>query len=222
MDVRRGEAAGLHYLELAPEGARRDLPLVVAMHGRGAAAEDLGGVLAQLDDQHYRYILFYAPRVLFMGDGIRYAWFESADMDETLLPARRLVLGALHELWNRHDVAPRQTVLGGFSQGAVMTYDVGFHLDAHESLAGLVCMSGRLHKTDDLDAALANHRDQPVCIVHGTRDPRIALEDATTARKVLERAGLHPEYHEFPMEHEVTPDSLAVVRDFVHRVLPGR
>ena len=39
-----------------------------------------------------------------------------------------------------------------------MTYDVGFHLDARESLAGLVCMSGRLHKTDDLDASLANHR----------------------------------------------------------------
>jgi phospholipase/carboxylesterase len=222
MDVRRGEAAGLHYLELAPKGARRDLPLVVAMHGRGAAAEDLGGVVAQLDDQHYRYVLFYAPIVLYMGDGIRYAWFESADMDGTLLPARRLVLGALHELWSRHGVAPSETVLGGFSQGAVMTYDVGFHLDPRESLAGLVCMSGRLYKADDLDTALANHRDQAVCIVHGAQDPRIALEDATTARKVFERAGLHPEYHEFPMEHEVTPDSLAVVRDFVHRVLPAR
>ena len=51
MDLRRGEAGGLYYLELAPPRASRNLPLVVGMHGRGAAAEDLGGVCAQLDDQ---------------------------------------------------------------------------------------------------------------------------------------------------------------------------
>jgi phospholipase/carboxylesterase len=220
MDLRRGEAGGLYYLELAPEGGRRDLPLVVGMHGRGAAAEDLGGVCAQLDDQHYRYVLFYAPRVLYMGDGIRYAWFDSAIIDETLPAARRMVLAALHELWERYGVQPRQTVLAGFSQGCVMTYEAGFHLEPRESLAGLVCMSGRLYKADDLDQALANHRDQAVLIVHGVDDPMVAVQDATTARKVLERAGLRPEYHEFPMGHEVTPDSLGTVRDFVHRVLP--
>jgi len=30
----------------------------VGLHGRGSAAEDLGGVVAQLDGQRYRYILF--------------------------------------------------------------------------------------------------------------------------------------------------------------------
>jgi phospholipase/carboxylesterase len=220
MELRRGEAGSLYYLELAPEGAPRNLPLVVGMHGRGAAAEDLGGLAAQLDDQHYRYVLFYGPRVLYMGDGIRYAWYDSASMDETLLPSRQKVLAALRELWSRHDVAPRQTVLFGFSQGAVMTYDAGFHLAPRESLAGMVAMSGRLYKADDLDRALADHRDQAVLIVHGQNDPGITLEDATTARKVLERAGLRPEYHDFPMAHEVTPDSLAVVRRFVQRVLP--
>jgi phospholipase/carboxylesterase len=220
MELGRGQAGGLHYLELVPEGARGDLPLVVGMHGRGAAAEDLGGVVAQLDDQHYRYVLFYAPRVLYLGDGIRYAWYDSAIMDETLPKARRLVLAALRELWGRHGVAPQQTVLFGFSQGGVMTYDAGFHLEPEEPLAGMVAMSARLYKAADLDAALASHREQPVCIVHGKDDPNITIEDATTARKVLERAGLQPEYHEFPMGHEVTADSLAAVRSFVHRVLP--
>src|SRR5436305_12059293 len=119
MDVRRGEAAGLHYLELAPEGARRDLPLVVAMHGRGAAAEDLGGLVAQLDDQHYRYVLFYAPIVLQMGDGIRYAWYERERADETVLLARGRLSAALRELWGRYDGAPARTALIGFSQGGV-------------------------------------------------------------------------------------------------------
>src|SRR5229473_655748 len=142
MDLRRGEAGGLGYIELAPEGAAPDLPLLVGMHGRGAAAEDLGGLCAYLDDQHYRYILFYAPMVLLMGDGIRYAWLNREALDETLPPARERVLASLPELWGRYDAGPARTVLLGFSQGGMMTLDVGLRLE--ERLAGLVCMSGRL------------------------------------------------------------------------------
>ncbi len=57
MELRRGEAGGLYYLELAPAGAGPGLPLVVGMHGRGEAAEDLGGLASQLDDRAYRYVL---------------------------------------------------------------------------------------------------------------------------------------------------------------------
>jgi phospholipase/carboxylesterase len=220
MDLRRGEAGGLYYLELAPATARRDLPLVVGLHGRGAAAEDLGGLAAQLDDEHYRYVLFYGPLVLYMGDGIRYAWYERERAEETVPAARARVSAALRELWSRHDVAPGRTALFGFSQGGVMTLEVGLHLD--ERLAGLVCMSGRLYPTDGLEAALrrARDRDQAVLLIHGTRDARMPVEEARDTRARLAAAGLRPEYQEFPMEHEVTPESLAAVRAFVQHVLP--
>jgi phospholipase/carboxylesterase len=196
------------------------LPLVVGMHGRGAAAEDLGGVSAQLDDQRYRYVLFYGPIVLWMGDGIRYAWYEREQADTTLPAARERVTAALGELWRRHDVGPDRTALFGFSQGGAMTLDVGLHLD--ERLAGLAVMSGRLFETPDIDAVLsrARERDQQITIVHGTRDSRLSVEDGRASRARLEQGGLRPEYQEFPMDHEVTPDSLAAVRTFVHRVLP--
>jgi phospholipase/carboxylesterase len=219
MDVRRGEAGGLNYLELAPTGAARDLPLVVGLHGRGAAAEDLGGLVADLDDQHYRYVLFYAPLVLYMGDGIRYAWYNGGVPGEDVPDARARVTGALRELWARHGVLPARSVLFGFSQGGAMTLDVGLHLP--DRLAGLVCMSGRLYQADDLDEVLARarSREQALLIVHGTRDSRLKVEEARAARDRLEAAGLRPEFQEFPMDHEVTPDSLAAVRTFVHRVL---
>ncbi|HEY7067345.1 MAG TPA: hypothetical protein VII06_38150 [Chloroflexota bacterium] len=221
MELRRGEAGGLYYLELAPTGGARDLPLVVGLHGRGAAAEDLGGLAAQLDDQRYRYALFYGPLVLYMGDGIRYAWYERERAAETVPTARERLSAALHELWRRHDVAPARTVLFGFSQGGVMTLDVGLHLE--ERLAGLVCMSGRLYPTADADAVLARARarEQAVLLVHGTHDSRMAVAEAHETRVRLEAAGLKPEYAEFPMDHEATPDSLAAVRAFVQRVLPA-
>src|SRR5262245_10803261 len=114
MDVLRGEAGGLAYLEVVPDTAPRDLPLVVGLHGRGAAAEDLGGVVMHLDDQHYRYILFYAPLVLDLGDGLRYAWFERERQDETLPPARAQLTAALRTLGERYGAPPAKTALFGF------------------------------------------------------------------------------------------------------------
>ncbi len=220
MELRRGEAGGLYYLELAPAGAPRDLPLVVGMHGRGAAAEDLGGVAAQLDAQHYRYVLLYGPLVLYLGDGIRYAWYEREQAATTLPAARERVIAALRELWARHDGSPGRTALFGFSQGGAMTLDVGLHLA--DRLAGLVCISGRYFETPDSDAVLrrARERGQEILIVHGTRDSRLPIAEARETRARLEQAGLRPGYQEFPMDHEVTPDSLAAVRAFIRRVLP--
>lgn len=220
MELRRGEAGGLYYLELVPEGAAGELPLVVGMHGRGAAAEDLGGVCMQLDDRHYRYVLLYAPLVEVMGDGIRYRWFELERAETTVPAAREQVLAALHALWDRYGAGPRRTALFGFSQGGVLTLDVGLHLPPAEALAGLVCMSGRLFAADDLERALAAHREQAVLIVHGTEDDRIPVADARKARERLQAAGLRPEYREFKMAHQVSPDSLAAVRTFLQRVLP--
>ena len=101
-----------------------------------------------------------------------------------------------------------------------MTLDVGLHLD--ERLAGLVCMSGRLLPVDGLGATLARarEREQGVLVVHGTLDTRMSVDEARDTRARLGAAGVRPEYQEFPLEHEVTPDSLAAVRAFVQRVLP--
>lgn len=219
MELRRGEAGGLYYLELVPPGAAADLPLLVGLHGRGAAAEDLGGLCMQLDRQHYRYILLYAPLLEVVGDGIRYRWFDRERQAETVPAARERVMAALRALWDRYGVAPGRTGLFGFSQGGVLTLDVGLHLPPEQALGGLACLSGRLFEAPDLADALARHREQAVLIVHGTRDDRIPVADARAARQRLEAAGLRPEYHEFPMAHEVTPEALAAVRAFFHRVL---
>jgi len=36
---------------------------------------------------------------------------------------------------------------------------------------------------------------------------------------VIEDHGIQPEYHEFPMGHHVTPESMAVVADFIRNCL---
>jgi phospholipase/carboxylesterase len=62
-------------------------------------------------------------------------------------------------------------------------------------------------------------RKLPVLLVHGTEDDMIPLFAAQRTRLVLEENGVGPEYHEFPMGHQVTNESMLVVRNFLRRVL---
>lgn len=92
-----------------------------------------------------------------------------------------------------------------------MSLDVGFR--TKQPIAGIVAMSGALHEADlpDLDSA----RDRRVLIVHGTMDDVIPVIAARRTRRVLEDHGIEPEYHEFPMGHFVTPESMAAVGNFI-------
>ncbi len=215
MRARYEEAAGLRYIEVtSAESAARDAPLVVGLHGRGSSPDDLAMVAPVLDPLP-RYIFPQAPiRFSFGG----YSWFEPIPAQPPVMAAaRERPTAFLDELRERHGVPPARTALVGFSQGAVMALDVG--LRAPEPYAALVAMSGYLAEAEDLPPALERARRQPVLIVHGTRDDILGIALARRARRVLEDAGLSPEYREFDLGHEVSGDSLAAVRDFLRHHL---
>ena len=94
-----------------------------------------------------------------------------------------------------------------------MSLDVGFR--TQRSIAGIVVMSGALYEDDPPDFK----KRLPVLMVHGTQDEMINVNLARRARRVLEQHGIEVEYHEFPMGHFVTPESMAVIADFIRRCL---
>lgn len=212
-----GQGGGLDYLEVARPDAPRSLPLVVALHGRGASADDLAPLAVEFGDG-YRYVFPNGRLRLDFGCWAGFAWYERETVAADLPASREAVAALLADLWARTGLGPAQTVLLGFSQGAALTYDVGLRHPAR--FAGLVALSGTLHQDATLPAALAQARDQRVLIVHGTEDTVLPVERGRAARATLEAAGLRPAYHEFPMGHEITPDVVAVVRAFLRTVLP--
>ena len=220
--VRAGEA-GLRYLEVAradlPDGA----PLVVGLHGRGSAPEDFAGLAAELSPE-WRYLFPRAPVRLDFGPyGSGYSWFEPLPAPPAAMAvARETLTGFLARARERYAVSRARTALLGFSQGAVLTLDVGLRAAAAgEPYAALAAMSGYLAEADDLATILADAAAQPLLLVHGTRDDVLGVALARRARRVLEDAGLAPEYHEFDLAHEVSLESLAAVRAFLQRHLSG-
>lgn len=216
MTVTRHDDLPIRYLLSVP----RELPdsaaapLVICIHGRGADMNDLVDLAPLLDDG-YRFVFPNAlkPFEPYPGMTFGWTWFDGLPPTlESITASRTLLLELIDALIARYPTPPGKLIVSGFSQGGVMSLDTGFRTK-HE-VAGIVVMSGALYEDD-----LPPLRPLPVFIAHGTEDEMLPVIEARRARHVLEEHGLNPEYHEFPMGHQVVMEEIALVRDFMQRCL---
>jgi phospholipase/carboxylesterase len=216
--IKRHDDLSLSYVESIPGSKSGELPLVITLHGRGADANDLADLAPAMDGSGYRFVFPNAPtRWEFMpGYAQGYTWFDGWPPEPgSIETSRELLVRFIGELRDRYSTPWNGIVLTGFSQGAMMSLDAAWRLP--EKIGGVVAMSGGLYEDGIPD--FAARPDIPLLIVHGAEDEVIPVNAARRARMVIEAAGVNVEYHEFPMGHWVTPESIKVVGDFVKKIL---
>ena len=192
-----------------PEGA------LVLFHGRGADEHDLFPLLDMLDPD--RRLLGLAPRgPLSLPPGGAH-WYELGDLGrppaDTFLPTFALVSGWLDAI----GVPMERTVLGGFSQGAMMAYALGLGAGRPRP-AAIIALSGFLPQVDGFEYDLAPPLP-PIAIAHGTLDPVIGVDWGRRARAQLEAAGADVLYHESPIPHTIDPAFLMELRPWIGNAL---
>jgi phospholipase/carboxylesterase len=147
-----------------------------------------------------------------------YAWTRLGGQDaEDGDRAEEMLTVLFDEVMEEYRVEPGAAILGGFSQGGMMTYRNG--LIAPERFRGLAALSSRIPEPERLRARLPDDRDQAVFIAHGTTDSMIDVDDARKARQFLEEEGYKPLYKEYAMAHEINQDVLDDLVPWVHDVL---
>jgi phospholipase/carboxylesterase len=104
-------------------------------------------------------------------------------------------------------------VLGGFSQGAMLSLDVALHRPTPP--AGLILMSGTLLAESVWKPRLNQLAGVPVLQSHGRHDPLLPFSIACALRDELRAAGAKLDWVEFAGGHEIPP----VVLDGVTRLL---
>ncbi|MGH3136751.1 MAG: alpha/beta hydrolase [Gaiellaceae bacterium] len=195
--------------------------LFVLFHGRGADERDLYPLLDLLDPQ--RRLLGVTPRGplhLPPGGAHWYAVHEIGFPDPATFSATFAQASSwLDALAAETGIAPGRTILGGFSQGAVMTFALG--LGAPRSRpAGLIALSGFMPTVAGFELDLESPFPH-IAIGHGALDPVISVEWSRQARRLLEEAGAEPLYRESPhMGHAIDPGLLGELPGWVARVLP--
>ena len=223
MQSKQFEGRTLKYLAIEPEGyvPGADYAMVVLLHGFGANMEDLAGLCPAIDPEGYVYVCPNAPLSVQIGPGMTgYAWTPPGDsrtpgdIDE----AEALLAGLIEEVTDQYDVRPGNMILGGFSQGGMLTYRYG--LPNPQLFAGIMALSTRVPDADEMRKRLPEERTQPIFISHGHLDQMISIADGQGSRDFLEAEGYSPEYREYAMGHEISQEVLSDFVPWIRKVLP--
>jgi phospholipase/carboxylesterase len=129
-------------------------------------------------------------------------------------------LGAFHdELWQRTGISPERTVLGGFSQGATMSYAMGLS-GARPTPGGLLVFSGFVPVVEGWAPDPESVRGLPIYVAHGRADPVMEVAFARRARDLLTEGGAAIEYHESDAGHLIDPAHIPGARAWLGARLP--
>ncbi len=200
----------LHH-EFIPAAEKNSRALWVMLHGLGDSIEGYRWLPEAMRLPGMNYLLVNAPDEYYGG----FSWFNFGG---DILPGVERSRKLLFELLNAQRAkgfATEQTILGGFSQGCLMSVDVGLRYP--HRLAGIVGISGYVCQPEELVEQLSPVAfEQRLLVTHGTKDPLIRFADVREQINLLKATGLHIEFHEFLKAHTIAgEEEIEVIRNFV-------
>ena len=149
------------------------------LHGRGADESDLFPLLDALDPE--RRLHGYTPRApLALPPGGAH-WYVVPRVGFPDTETFATGYGELTAWFDALPFAADRIVLGGFSQGAVLSYALGLGVGRPRP-AALLAFSGFIPTVDGWELDVESPFP-PIAIAHGTYDPVISVEFARQARR---------------------------------------
>ncbi len=219
--------------------------LVVLSHGFGASGDDLAGLGAQLLQTipelaaSVRFVFPAAPQDLaeYGMPGGR-AWWPInmaalMQMQQTrdyskltqlrppgMTEATAQLATAIREMQQQWGLQDNQLVIGGFSQGAMVSTNLVLDLPLHPAL--LVIFSGTLLDRDHWQELARRHGGCPVLLSHGSTDEILPQAAAEELLQVLQNAGFSLQVCRFRGGHTIPGNVLSAFSESLIRLLPER
>lgn len=225
------ELAGLTTRIVGPDDATTT---IVLLHGFGAPGYDLVPLAEELALPRARFVFPEAPLDLGGMFGDSRAWWmidiagieadlrsgrarsRKAEIPEGLEQVRAQLGDMLDALVAKYAIPPDRLVLGGFSQGAMLSVDVALHRSPPP--AALVLLSGTLLAEPVWLPRMNALAGVPVLMSHGRGDPLLPFGVAEELRDALMAAGAGVEWHAFGGGHEIPRAVLAAARSFLQKL----
>jgi phospholipase/carboxylesterase len=196
------------FIPAKEKGSRR---LLIMLHGLGDSLDGYRWLPEALDLPWLNYLLVNAPDEYFGG----YSWYNFiGDITPGVARSREMLFGLL-DAQRDAGFPTGQTVLGGFSQGCLMSIEVGLRYPRR--LAGIVGISGYVCNPESLIQDLSPVAfEQRLLVTHGFMDPLIPFAAVHQQIHLLKAAGLRIEWHEFLKAHNIAGEQeLELIRNFI-------
>lgn len=215
--------------------------IVVLCHGYGAAGDDLVGIGEAILSQRPElaastlWVFPEAPLTLDDGPYSGRAWWhlnvaalmeavelgEWSSVEEACPAGIDQASGQLSQLVQQllktHQLSHDRLILGGFSQGAMLSTAVALQMEHKPAL--LVVYSGSLICRNEWSAWAAREPKLRVVQSHGSIDPILAPEMGEALRKLLEETGHDVTFQPFYGGHTIPLEAIDKLADEVHAVV---
>jgi phospholipase/carboxylesterase len=186
--------------------------LLIALHGLGDTTAGYQWLPSTLGLPWLNFLLVNAPDRYYSG----FSWYDFTGNQAAGIERSRRLLFELLDTRRDEGFPTEETILFGFSQGCLMTIEVGFRYP--HQFAGLVGVSGYVHEPAKLlkeRSPVAN--SQRMLFTHGRQDPLVPFATVREQVKVLIAAGLRIEWREFDKPHTIAGEAeLGVIRNFIN------
>ncbi|HEV7500696.1 MAG TPA: alpha/beta fold hydrolase [Vicinamibacteria bacterium] len=200
---------------------------VLWLHGLGASGHDFEPIVPLLNLPHVRFVFPHAPArpVTINGGLVMPAWYDirvmSAAGGEDADSVRESA--TLVEAWIAREkalgIGSDRVVLAGFSQGGAMALFVGVRHP--QPLRGIMVLSGYEVVAQTREAETSDeNRATPLLFGHGTYDPMVNVARARAAFAAYATPGRDAAWREFPMAHEVCPEEIVWIREWLSARFP--
>ncbi len=211
----------LYYLLRQPVVKTARPPLLILLHGYGSNEADLFSLAEKLPPE-FMVVAARGPYTLAENS---YAWYHvdfstgSPVANKTEEEqSRKMLCDFITVLSLKHKFDLTRIYLAGFSQGGIMSYNVG--LLSPSMVTGIGVLSGRL--PDEVKARVKVTPELKLLKIfatHGTSDAMIPVQYAAMAQEWMKKKGLKPEVFILDGTHTITPEMLKAFNDWLLRCL---
>lgn len=190
---------------------------MVLIHGRGATAQGMLSLAAELDNPDFAYL---APQAA-GNTWYPLSFLAPIQRNEPALSSALAAVGQVLDTLSRAGIPPERTLLLGFSQGACLALEFAARNPRH--YGGIVALSGGLIGPDgtprNYDGSL---NAVPVFLGCSDVDPHIPKERVIHSGDVFRCLGGEVTVRLYPgLGHTVNDDEIVFVRDLMARVAKG-
>jgi phospholipase/carboxylesterase len=180
--------------------------LTVVLHGLGDSYQGYTWMPSELKIPEMNYLLINAPDDYFGG----YSWYDfEGDQNTGVVRSRGLLLKLMKEL-EEQGVSLKNVFLFGFSQGCLMSMDLGLRIESQ--LAGICGVSGYLAMEEEYPDQLSSViKSQHFLVTHGHSDPVIPLDPVKKQYARLNGFDLNLEFKTYQKVHTMLPEEISEI-----------
>lgn len=199
----------LEYSIKLPKSTQSKMPALFLMHGYGGNEKQFNQLIETYNDQ----FLIVSMRAPFSFLVFKNRWYEfSISHGDTLsnqvqiTESTKRIIQTIEHIKNKHAIDEKRIFIGGFSQGAIMSYKLA--LLYPQKFAGLIAHSARLPVEYSTIKTPNHYNHLNVLIIHGSNDKGLTTKWALEGKRLFEKLGSNTEYFEIPIGHEMTTETI--------------